>query len=123
VLVSILLKVEVMSALARRTREGGLSTTARETLERILLAEYSRCIRWDLREEIPDIAAALVFRRSLRTLDSLQLASALHVAQFLGVEDRFFFIASDHRLLAAAVQEGLPVWNPESGPAPVSLTG
>jgi len=31
---------------------------------------------------------------------------------------RLLFIASDHRLLAAAAAEGLAAWNPESSPAP-----
>ncbi len=92
-----------------------------EAIERELLDDYSRTLRWNVRDELLNLAAALVFRRTLRTLDSLQLASALQVKQFLGHEDDLLFIASDHRLLACAVAEGLETWDPESGPPPVNF--
>ncbi|MDZ4766916.1 MAG: hypothetical protein SGI73_20445 [Chloroflexota bacterium] len=53
-------------------------------------------------------------RYPLRTLDALQLASALVATNFL--PDAPIFISADLKLLAAASAEGLPTDDPNAHP-------
>ena len=56
----------------------------------------------------------LVFRHSLRTLDAIQLASALDGTANLA--EPFTFVSADTDLLSAAASEGFAVDNPLSHP-------
>lgn len=75
-------------------------------------------MHWDLSEAVLDQAGDLIKRRGLRSLDSLQLASALHFGKYLLPGDSLLFITSDQRLLEAAAAEGLATWNPELSARP-----
>ncbi len=59
-------------------------------------------------------ARNMVEKHNLRTLDAIQLASALNVAAALQVNPTF--ITGDQRLLIAAGAEGLPIDNPYNHP-------
>ena len=59
-------------------------------------------------------ARDLVNRHALRTLDALQLASALQATETLGAP--MGFISADNSLLTAATAEGLAIDNPHFHP-------
>ncbi|MFN8376018.1 MAG: type II toxin-antitoxin system VapC family toxin [Anaerolineae bacterium] len=66
--------------------------------------------------ETPIFQAAgnLVNQHKLRTLDAIQLASAIHTQQILG--EPMTFVSADVNLLAAAAAEGFPTDNPHAHP-------
>ena len=100
-------RVEIIGAVERRAREGGLSRPQRrEALDRIgAFAET-----WD---EVTDLitvrsrAISLLARHPIRAADAAQLAAALVVAEpdLVGVP----FACLDERLSLAAEREGLSV--------------
>lgn len=108
--------VEFASALYRRHRAGELKTDEVTTLlgsyvghsqNEYLLVPYS--------DALMATAAALVSRHVLRTLDAVQLASALELRDMLPFDDLpIRFMAADDRLLDAARAEHLQVINPEN---------
>lgn len=108
---------EIASALARRVREGTLSSNDQVNILRtfnyhlrnrlwIIEAEASICAN----------AALLVQKHPLRAYDSVQLATALHMnTLFLrGNATGITFLSSDTRLLTVATAEGLATDNPEN---------
>jgi len=111
--------VEIRSALARRRREGSVSTAehafAIEALRAHSLAQY-RLVEFDV--SVADLAGDLIERYPLRAYDAVQLASALTVARV--VADAHLpapiFLTADDRLLEIAEAEGLPTANPNHHP-------
>ncbi len=77
-----------------------------------LSEEMRRLVEHPISEQILSEAAALVDRHSLRALDAIQLASALLAKLTLRLQDSLTFVASDQRLLEAALKEGLATWDP-----------
>ncbi len=59
-------------------------------------------------------ARLLVTNHKLRTLDAIQLASAIHAATLLG--EKLTFLSGDNDLLTAASNEGFVVDNPNAHP-------
>jgi predicted nucleic acid-binding protein len=111
--------VEVLSALARRQREGNLSPLA---ISRAVQAfHYDRDIQYhvlELTAPLADAAGQLVLARPLRAYDALQLASALQVQHSLAQVGAppLTFLSADDRLLAIAQAEGLVTDNPNRHP-------
>lgn len=107
--------VEFASALYRRVRTGEL--TADEAT--ILLRAYVSHARQDYllvpySDALMARATRLVSRHALRTLDAVQLASALELRAMLPLEELpICFMTADERLLTAARAEHLQVINPE----------
>ena len=107
--------IEFASALYRRLRAGEL-TGAEVT---ILLRSYVAHSHQDYllvpySDALMARAATLVARQALRTLDAVQLASALELRDKLPLEELpLCFMAADDRLLNAAREEHLQVVNPE----------
>jgi predicted nucleic acid-binding protein len=102
---SSLLKVEFPSAVARGMRDGRLGEA---DAARALALFRDRACSFQaipVSEEILDQAAILVHRRALRSLDAIQLASALSLAR--GSPAAVRFGSGDRRLNAAAEAEGL----------------
>ena len=102
VTVSVLTRVEILSALARRHRETPNDTALQES--RSLLDELSQY--WTevaISREVVEVAAALLFRRILKAADALQLATALSA----GPDQPF--VTLDESLARAARAEGLEV--------------
>lgn len=99
-------RVEIASAVERRSREGHLTRAERRhTLERFrALADA-----WD---EVTDVLAVrsralgLLARHPLRAADAAQLGAALVVGDELG--SPLPFVCLDERLAIAAEREGLP---------------
>ena len=102
---------EVHAALARRRREGGLSTRQYTKACRNFEDDWQTYVRVDLRDDVLLLARDLIKRRPLRGFDAIHLASALTLGRELGEPMRF--VAADARLLDAAEAEKLPVLNPE----------
>ena len=107
--------IEVISAFARRKREGSLSsaefTTARNALRSDCLNEY-HIIPPSM--EIIDLASELLAIYPLRAYDAVHLATALTAQQFLVTRayPALTFLAADNRLNSAASSAGLTIDNP-----------
>jgi predicted nucleic acid-binding protein len=110
--VSVLATLEVRSALERRLRFGEIGPDSFATALQDLLQTLLRFSVISIDSLVVDLAARLIGPHQLRSLDALQLASALLVQDEVPAADSFLFIASDHRLLAAAFAENLPTWDP-----------
>jgi predicted nucleic acid-binding protein len=105
VFVSDLSYVEFHGALARRRREGSLSSGTATGLRARFRREWPSRNRIAVSRDVIGGAADLVSKHALRSLDALHLASALAVAA--GAVERLRFGAGDDRLVAAAAAEGL----------------
>lgn len=107
--------VEVCSSLARLARENVLAppdlAAVLESFQRDWDNQYQVV---ELDESLTRSAADLLFRYSLRALDAIQLASCLHLKRAVAAlaADVVAFVASDERLIAAAVGEGVAIVNP-----------
>jgi predicted nucleic acid-binding protein len=108
--VSALAFVEVRSAIRRRQAVKDIDHAAAEEAIANLEAERKGIPQQAVTENIHLLAQVLVDQHLLRSLDSVQLASAIVVAQDL--HRGFHFVCSDHRLSSAARAEGLPVLDP-----------
>lgn len=114
-LISELALVEMYSLLARREREGSISLASRNQIQaNFLLHTEHEYLTIPLDTQVLTQAQTLVNRHTLRTLDALQLASALYAVQIL--QEPISFITADKSLLAAASGEGLLVDNPNAYP-------
>lgn len=102
---------EVHAALARRRREGGLSTRQYAKACRSFEEDWKTYVKVDLRDEVLLLARDLIKRQPLRGFDAIHLASALTLGRELG--EPMTFIAADARLLDAAKVEKLRTLNPE----------
>jgi len=103
--ISALTTVEMISLLTRRAREGSLSPSVQATLQSTFLLHIEK-------EYLPvlTLAQTLIPRHFLRTLDAIQLASALDAVKTLG--EKPVFVCSDNHLLTAAAAEGFAIDNP-----------
>jgi len=107
--------VEVLSALARRQREGSL--TPDDVTRATLAFRYDLDMQYQVAEldrALAEAAGELVTRHPLRAYDAVQLASALRVQSEL-VRTRapaLTFLSADDRLVAIAQAEGLLTDNP-----------
>ncbi|WP_083325974.1 type II toxin-antitoxin system VapC family toxin [Hymenobacter coccineus] len=114
---SALTRVEFVSALGRKYRRGELTLEKSSALQQAFEADHSTYGWIDLDPVVLKLAAQLLNRHmqlALRSLDAIQLASALAV-QTLRV-----FITHDHRLHEAAVREGLACWPTAPPPRPAA---
>jgi predicted nucleic acid-binding protein len=109
---SVLARVEARSALARKLRLAEITASEADDFEVAFQSLYANKILWEIDEAVLSLAADLLSRNALRSLDALQLASVILFRSYLLSADNLLFIASDNRLLAAAAAESLPTWNP-----------
>jgi predicted nucleic acid-binding protein len=104
--------VEVLSALARRQREGSLSA---DDVNRVVQTlRYDLDIQYQIVEldrALAELAGELVRRHVLRAYDAIQLAAALRVQAAL-TSTRVSFVTADNRLTASAQAEGLMTDDP-----------
>ena len=109
--ISALVRIEARSAISR-LRKGNRMTPAEAVgLLETLAAEARRMIEQPINPPVLEAAGTLVDRHSLRTLDAIQLGSAIVARDLLAAPD-MRFIASDDNLLEAAEAEGFSIWNP-----------
>jgi predicted nucleic acid-binding protein len=111
--------VEVLSALARRQREGSLAPD--DVTQAIETYRYDMNTQYQVSEMDPALAKAagdLVIRHPLRAYDAVQLASALRAQSDLARirTPALTFLTADDRLLAIAQAEGLRTDNPNHHP-------
>lgn len=120
VLVSSLTRVEVISAVARRHREGRIDAVVLGQIEDVLRVHFRQHYSViEVTHAIVDAAVGLLIRHPLRAYDAVQLASAQIVQQrFLenAVPETLRFVCADARLLEIAQLEGLTVENPNDYP-------
>lgn len=111
--------VEVMSAFARRVRDGSLASdefaTARDAFRGDCLNEYQIM---PPTMTVIDLACTLLERHPLRAYDAIHLATALGAQQFLAAHGypTLTFLCADDRLNRVAAVEGLAVDNPNHHP-------
>lgn len=116
--ISVFARTEVRSALQRRYRNGEITRDQLTFAAAQLQAAAARWTQVKVEKDVLDLADGVIERNALRSLDALQLASALHLRRTLMREEELLFIATDERLLKAATAEGIATWNPELTPAP-----
>ena len=112
--ISALAVLEIRSAIRRRQYSGDTPLAAADQAIVILETEMDRLVEHPISAIVLDEASALIDRQNLRALDALQLATALIAAQALKPGDTARFVASDQRLLNAAIAEGLEIWDPST---------
>jgi len=111
--------VEVISAFARRMRDGSLSAAefvaARDAFQGDCLNQY-QVMPPTL--AVIDLACTLLERHPLRAYDATHLATALSAQRFLDAQgySPLTFVSADDRLNRAAAAEGLPIDNPNQHP-------
>lgn len=119
VVLSVVARIEVVSALARKAREGQIDVADRDRAVRAFRTHCSRRYRFvALVDDVIQLAAELALRNPLRAYDSVQLASALSLNRALVDAGRapLTFVCADSDLCAIAQREGLHVENPEHYP-------
>jgi len=108
-------RAEVISALARRTREGVITLEERDELIQTFQAHCATQYRIvPTQPWIIDLAAELLQRHPLRAYDAVQLASASIVNRSLIAHGLppLIFVTADDRLIAAARGEAVTAVNP-----------
>ena len=100
-----LTEIEISSAIARRCREGGMSSKRRDTILSVLREDFASLHVVELSAAISRLCHEILIRRALRAGDAIQLASCIHLRDQLSQPTEF--ISYDRRLTQAAVDEGL----------------
>lgn len=115
IVISELTPVEMFSLLARRQRERYISPQDSAAFRADFLVHFEKqYLVVNLESSILLQARSLVTNHKLRTLDAIQLASAVHAAHILG--ESLTFLSADIDLLTAATSEGFVVDNPNAHP-------
>jgi hypothetical protein len=112
-------RAEVVSALARRTREGVITLDERDELIQTFQVHCATEYRLVLTEHlIVDLAIDLIQRHPLRAYDGVQLATAAIVNRSLVTHNLppLIFVSADDNLIAIAQAEGLMTDNPNWHP-------
>jgi predicted nucleic acid-binding protein len=113
--ISLLTVAEIASALARRRREGGLSTSERDRLFGAFPVDCARSyLLMRVEEDVIQYAVVLITQHPLRTADAIQVSTALRLSQALDEAQlgQVIVASADDRVLQAASQKGLPIENP-----------
>jgi len=111
--------VEVLSAFARRQREGGINAAEMAALIQKFRSEFNSRYRViEVDEVLAERAGELIVQYPLRAYDAVQLASALRVQSLLTSmpETQLIFVSADNRLLNIAQSAGLAIDNPNNYP-------
>ena len=107
--------IEVLSAFARRQREGVLDAAESSQLVDLFRADLME--QYQVVEILPalaETAGQLILQHPLRAYDAVQLAAALQVQTALSEAENtnLIFLCADERLLAVANTVGLATDNP-----------
>jgi uncharacterized protein len=115
IVISELAFVEMRSLLARRVRESVLRVVDANALRNdFLLHANNEYLIVLVETNVLNQAARLVDQYPLRTLDAIQLASAIQAVNVLG--QPMLFISGDKNLLAAVASEGFVTDDPNAHP-------
>lgn len=110
VIVWVLTRVELMSAIARRRREEPQSGGQWLAARRKIIESSRKWIEITMIETVREQAERVVAAHPLRSADALQLGAALVAAG--GSPATLQFVTLDQRLATAAEREGFPVLGP-----------
>ena len=102
--------VEILSAVARRCREGHLTPEQRELIEQGLGEDFTGYLIVELTPEVISVTHRLFARHALRAGDCVQLASAVVLKNRTG--EAVTFHGFDQRLNAVAILEGFGAESP-----------
>lgn len=111
--------VEVLSALARRQREGSLTSTEVTDTIRLFRGELNSRYRvMEVDSIVLERAGELILQYPLRAYDAVQLASPLRLQSLFSqmTNIQLVFVSADDRALHIAQSEGLVTENPNSYP-------
>jgi uncharacterized protein len=117
---TILSRIEVVAALARRMRTGELVKQSFEVQSTQFEEDFSDFFTpLSVSENILNVASQLLRKHNLRGYDALQFASAAEMNRLLSTSgiSGLVFISADDQLNAVATAEGLPVENPNHHPS------
>lgn len=114
-IVTELTKIEMIAVFARKQRENTLSTADFSKVSNAFL-HHTNAEYLVLRLDDPTLVQArlLVAKHPLRTLDAIQLSSALEAVK--GFNEPMTFISADNNLLKIAAAEGFTTDNPNAHP-------
>ncbi len=104
VAISELAIVEMTSALNRKYLNGELIRSKLEWVLERFYADLENYVVVRVNSSTISLASSLVLKHGIKTLDALQLASALSIKENLGI-----FVTSDSKLKEAAERENLRV--------------
>jgi uncharacterized protein len=96
---------EARAALARRKREGAITSPGLKRVVGDLDRDMASLVIVELTEAVARAAGQLAERRGLRGFDAIHLASAIELGRLLEIPPSF--AAADARLMSAAAAEGL----------------
>ncbi|MFN2116001.1 MAG: type II toxin-antitoxin system VapC family toxin [Anaerolineae bacterium] len=97
--------VEILSAAARRYRDGDITAPDFRGIRAALRSDFDVLVVVELTAEVVAESERLLVRHSLRAGDALQLASCLVLQERMGLP--VAFVAFDQRCNEAAAAEGL----------------
>jgi len=103
---------EIHSGLARKRREGNISSNQYTLICRQVERDWNSYVRMDLTDDALSLVRTLIQRHPLRGLDAIHLASALILKTSLG--EQVSFASADVRPLRAAAKEDLISINVET---------
>ncbi len=114
-----LLMVEMISAFARRVREGSVTQLDYDQMVQTFRDDYHAQYQIvPISDSILNLACDLLERHPLRAYDAMHLATAIVIHRFLQTHQlpAVTFLCADDRLIDAATAEGLladnPNWHP-----------
>ena len=108
-----LTRIEARSVICRLRKGGRIDSDSAARILSSIDSEINRMVEQPLSNAVQNLAAILVDRHSIRSLDAIQLGSAIVARDLMAASD-MLFIASDKTLLEAAHKEGFEIWNPVS---------
>lgn len=115
ILISELSLLEFSSILARHNRNGLITLLQFKQLQKEFLAHcYQEYQTIKLRTRILNLARSLMPQHSLRSLDGIQLATAITIQRKLDIP--ITFVSADSRLLAVAATVGFTTDDPNLHP-------
>jgi len=114
VIVSSVSKLECFSTFRRLLRERIMTQYAYDQIKGELVVDFNEFVITPFGNIVEELSAELIGLRQLKTLDAIQLASALVHRDILDS-----FVVSDRKLKQAANTEGLKVLDPVDGKPPV----
>ena len=100
-------RTECISALMRRVREGGLTSTDERMARHILQTLMQTWVEMQPSEALRSTAERLLTVHPLRTADALQLAAAIQWCQ--GLTTRQGFVTFDRHLRDVGYREGFTI--------------
>ena len=112
--ISVLTTIEIRSAIRRLEGLNDISHSAAARAMQRLEAELAHFLISQVTDAVLAKTRQVVDSTQLRALDALQLATALLEFDSMDASP-VLFIASDHKLLAAAQRAGLAILDPSEG--------